>query len=292
MCVRVEAYALLNFFQNLKEGWGFKVTEQVLTEENNAALSRLTQIRQVVKANAFWATITIGTAIASCTFQVVRYQESIQGVLVVWPIIGLLFAIIKSGVFGVQWQRLNSSVADAREIFKKRGKILFNVAGLVTIMMTNIILLTTLLVKGVEVWHWTTFLSLGVALATMAVWYFYRRRSLDRQLLIIGVGINIIPTYLQGVSYIFRGAAGMPLGSALILMVMSFAMWRQSLPVYKGGTAAERRQRLKTALKEGKHTEVLLPKWDFICQLVAFGVCWGIATFILPYLGFGWWPFA
>lgn len=268
------------------------MTEQVLLEENKNTLSRLIQVRQVIKANAFWASVTISTAIASCTFQVVRYQESIQGVLVVWPIIGLLFAIIKSGVFGVQWQRLNSSVADAKEIFKKRGKILFNVSGLVTIMITNTILLTTLLIKGVEIWHWTTFLCLGVAAVTMAVWYFYRRRSLDRQLLIIGTGINIIPTYLQGISYIFRGAAGMPLGSAVILMVMSFAMYRQSLPAYREGTAAERRQKLKAALKEGKHTEVLLPKWDFICQLVAFGLCWGLATFILPYLGLGWWPFA
>lgn len=268
------------------------MTEQVLLEENKSTLSRLIQVRQVIKANAFWASITIGTAVASCIFQVVRYQESIQGVLVVWPIIGLLFAIIKSGVFGVQWQRLNSSVADAKEIFKKRGKILFNISGLVTIMITNIILLTTLLMKGVEIWHWTTFLCLGVAAVTMTVWYFYRRRSLDRQLLIIGTGINIIPTYLQGISYILRGAAGMPLGSAVILMVMSFAMYRQSLPVYREGTAAERRQKLKAALKEGKHTEVLLPKWDFICQLVAFGICWGLATFILPYLGLGWWPFA
>lgn len=269
------------------------MTEQVLLEENNnVGLTRLAQVRQVVKANAFWASVTISTAVASCAFQTIRYQESIQGVLVVWPIIGLAFAIIKSGVFGVQWQRLNSSVADAKEIFKKRGKILFNLAGLVTLMITNMILLTTLLMKGVEVWHWTTFLTLGVALATAAVWYFYRRRSVDRQLLIIGTGINIIPTYLQGVSYIFRGAAGMPVGSALILMVMSFAMYRQSLPAYRGGTPAERRQRLKLALKEGKHTEVLLPKWDFICQLVAFGLCWGLATFVLPYLGLGWWPFA
>lgn len=218
-------------------------------------------------------------------FQVTRFQESIQGVLVVWPIIGLLFAIIKSSMFGIQWRRLSASTADADDLFKKKGKVLFNVAGLVTIMMTNTIMLTILLDKGIDIWHWTTFLTLSVAAATMAIWYTARRRSWDKQLLIIGTGINIIPTYLQGVSYLFRGAAGMPMGSAVILMVMSFAMYRQALPSYKGDKHARRQ-----AIKAGKHPEVLLPKWDFICQLVAFGICWSIATFVLPYLGLGWWP--
>lgn len=249
------------------------------------------RIAEIVRQNVFWASITISTAIASCVFQVTRYQESIQGVLIVWPIIGLLFAIIKSSMFAIQWRRLSASGTDADELFKKRGKILFNVAGLVTIMTTNTIMLTVLLSKGIAVWHWTTFLTLGVAAATMAIWYSNRRKSWDKQLLIIGTGINIIPTYLQGVSYIFRGAAGMPMGSALILMVMSFAMYRQSLPEYAGETRHHKRQARSKAIKAGEHPEVLLPKWDFICQVVAFGICWGLATFILPYLGFAWWPF-
>jgi len=246
----------------------------------------------VVRQNELWTSITIGTAVASCVFQVTRFQESIQGVLIVWPIIGLLFAIIKSSMFGIQWRRLATSTMHADELFKKRGKVLFNVAGLVTLMITNTLMLTILLSKGVDVWHWTTFVSLGVAMITMMIWYTYRRRSRDKQLLIIGTGINIIPTYLQGISYLFRGAAGMPMGSAVILMVMSFAMYRQSLPVYRGESAADRRRQLRQALKEGKHPEVLLPKWDFICQVVAFGICWGIATFILPFLGLNWWPLA
>lgn len=243
------------------------------------------RILEIIRQNAFWASITISTAIASCVFQVTRFQESIQGVLVVWPIIGLLFAIIKSSMFGIQWRRLSVSTADADDLFKKKAKVLFNVAGLVTIMMTNTIMLIILLDKGIDIWHWTTFLTLGVAAATMAIWYTARRRSRDKQLLIIGTGINIIPTYLQGVSYLFRGAAGMPMGSAIILMVMSFAMYRQSLPSYRGDKYARRQ-----AIKAGKHPEVLLPKWDFICQLVAFGICWSIATFALPYLGLSWWP--
>lgn len=266
---------------NALEGQGLLKARQFLTDG---------RIIGVIKQNAFWAIITISTAVASCVFQVTRYQESIQGVLIVWPIIGLLFAIIKSGMFGIQWRRLATSKMHADELFKKRGKVLFNVAGLVTIMTTNTIMLSILLSKGIDVWHWTTFLTLGVAAATMAIWYSYRRRSRDKQLLIIGTGINIIPTYLQGVSYIFRGAAGMPMGSAVILLVMSFAMYRQSLPVYKGESAVQRREQLRKALKEGKHPEVLLPKWDFICQVVAFGICWSIATFVLPFLGIGWWP--
>lgn len=250
------------------------------------------RIIEVIRHNIFWAAITISTAIASCLFQVTRFQESIQGVLIIWPIIGLLFAIIKSSMFGIQWRKLSMSDANADELFKKRGKVIFNVAGLVTIMATNTIMLTILLSKGIEIWHWTTFVTLIVAAGTMVIWYAARRKSRDKQLLIIGTGINIIPTYLQGVSYLFRGAAGMPMGSAVILLVMSFAMYRQSLPVYKGKSAAERRKQLRQALKEGKHPEVLLPKWDFICQVVAFGICWGIATFVLPSLGIGWWPLA
>lgn len=258
--------------------------------EKYRLFSNAANITEVVRENWFWASVTISTAVASCVFQVTRYQESIQGVLLVWPIIGLLFAIIKSSVFGIQWRRLLRTSADTDELFKKRGKILFNVAGLVTIMMTNTLMLATLLNKGIDVWHWTTFATLGVAAVTMIIWYFYRKKSWDKQLLIIGTGVNIIPTYLQGVSYIFRGAAGMPLGSAVILMVMSFAMYRQSLPQYDGETKNHKRQARSQAIKAGKHPEVLLPKWDFICQVVAFGVCWGIATFILPSLGLGWWP--
>lgn len=73
-------------------------------------------------------------------------------------------------------------------------------------------------------------------------------------------------------------------------MVMSFAMYRQSLPAYADLSPEERRQKRKEAIRSGKHPEVLLPKWDFICQVVAFGICWGIATFVLPYLGINWWP--
>lgn len=248
------------------------------------------RVIEIIRQNAFWASITVSTAVASCVFQVTRFQESIQGVLIVWPIIGLLFAIIKSSMFGIQWRRLSSSSMSADELFKKKGKVIFNVAGLVTIMATNTIMLTILLSKGIAIWHWTTFVTLAVAAATMAIWYSSRRKSRDKQLLIIGTGINIIPTYLQGVSYLLRGAAGMPMGSAVILLVMSFAMYRQSLPVYRGESAADRRKQLRQALKEGKHPEVLLPKWDFICQVVAFGICWSIATFLLPYLGLGWWP--
>lgn len=263
------------------ENQGLLRARQILTD------SRLSEI---VRQNAFWASITISTAVASCIFQVTRYQESIQGVLVVWPIIGLLFAIIKSSMFGIQWRRLIRGNADADNLYKKKGKILFNLAGLVTIMTTNTIMLTILLSKGIAVWHWTTFITLGVAAATMAIWYSNRRKSWDKQLLIIGTGVNIIPTYLQGVSYIFRGAAGMPLGSAIILMIMSFAMYRQSLPLYEGKTKQHMRQARGQAIKAGKHPEVLLPKWDFICQVVAFGLCWGLATFILPRLSFNWWP--
>lgn len=215
------------------ENQGLLRARQILTDS---------RIIEIVRQNAFWASITISTAVASCVFQVTRFQESIQGVLVVWPIIGLLFAIIKSSMFGIQWRRLLGSDMNADELYKKKGKILFNIAGLVTIMTTNTIMLTILLNKGIAVWHWTTFLTLGVATATMAIWYSARRRSWDKQLLIIGTGVNIIPTYLQGVSYIFRGAAGMPLGSAIILMIMSFAMYRQSLPVYVGETKHHRRQ--------------------------------------------------
>lgn len=263
------------------EDQGLLRTRQILSDS---------RIIEIIRQNAFWAAITISTAVASCVFQVTRYQESIQGVLVVWPIIGLLFAIIKSSMFGIQWRRLLGADISADELFKKKGKILFNVAGLVTIMATNTIMLTILLQKGVVIWHWTTFVTLGVAAATMAIWYSARRKSWDKQLLIIGTGVNIIPTYLQGVSYIFRGAAGMPLGSAVILMVMSFAMYRQSLPVYDGETKQHKRRMRSQAIKAGKHPEVLLPKWDFICQVVAFGICWGVATFVLPYLGLNWWP--
>lgn len=248
------------------------------------------RILGVIRQNIFWTSITVSTAIASCVFQVTRFQDSIQGVLIVWPIIGLLFAIIKSSMFGMQWRRLADSEANKDDLFKKKARVIFNVAGLVTIMTTNTIMLAILLGKGIEIWHWTTFVTLAVALATMTIWYRYRLRSKDRQLLIIGTGINIIPTYLQGVSYLFRGAAGMPMGSAVILLVMSFAMYRQSLPVYRGTSAAERRKELRQAIKDGKHPEVLLPKWDFICQVVAFGICWSIATFLLPHLGVIGWP--
>lgn len=264
--------------------------EQGLLE--NAKFSNVRKITEVVRQNAFWASVTVGTAVASCTFQVTRFAESIQGVLVIWPIIGLAFAIIKSGMFGIQWQRLTHSTVSSDELFKKRGKILFNVAGLATLMLTNSILLITLLSKGIDVWHWTTYATLVLTIGSGIIWYFNRHRSSDRQLLIIGTGINIIPTYLQGASYVFRGANGMPFGSVAILLVMAYAMYRQSLPVYKGETAALRRQQLKQALKEGKHPEVLLPKWDLICQIVAFGACWGIATFILPFVGLSWWPLA
>lgn len=248
------------------------------------------RIIEVVRQNAFWASITVGTAIASCIFQVTRFQESIQGVLVIWPVIGLLFAIIKSSMFGIQWRRLSVADISADDLFKKRGKILFNLAGLVTLMTTNTILLASLLGKGIDVWHWTTFVTMALAAGSMVIWYFNRQKSWDSQLLIIGTGINIIPTYLQGVSYVFRGAAGMPWGSVVILLLMAYAMYRQSLPMYDGETRQQKRHARHQAIKAGKHPEVLLPKWDFICQVVTFGVCWGLATFVLPYLALSWWP--
>lgn len=259
-------------------------------EENLGSISRRALLGKIVRDNAFWASVTIGTALASCIFQLVRYQETIQGVLFVWPVIGLLFAIIKSGMFTLQWRRLKFADIQAHNRLQKQGKILFNLAGLVTLMLTNSVMLAVLLSKGVEIWHWTTFVTLGLAIGSMGLWYIHRRKGLDRQLLILGTGINIIPTYLQGVSYLFRGASGMPMGSALILMVMSFAMYRQSLPAYADLSREERRRKRKEAVRSGKHPEVLLPKWDFICQVVAFGICWSIATFVLPYLGASWWP--
>lgn len=248
------------------------------------------RIIEVVRQNAFWAAITVGTAVASCTFQVTRFQESIQGVLVIWPIIGLAFAIIKSSMFGIQWRQLTAAEEDTDELFKKRGKIVFNLAGLVTLMATNTILLTSLLGKGIDIWHWTTFVTLALTVTSGIIWYFNRQKSWGTQLLIIGTGINIIPTYLQGVSYVFRGANGMPLGSVVILLLMAYAMYRQSLPVYAGDSKKTQRHARSQALKAGKHPEVTLPKWDLICQIVAFGICWGLATLILPRLGLGWWP--
>ena len=254
-------------------------------------LSRWSQLREVARKEAFWATITVGTAVASCTVQYIRYQDTIQGVLITWPIIGLAFAIIKTCMFGVQWHRLKSAEIDADELYQKRGKILFNVAGLVTLMITNIILLTTLIDKGVEAGHWTTYLTLLIFTITATVWYFKRNKKLESQLLILGTGINIIPTYLQGFSYLFRGASGMPAASVVILIGMAYSMHRQSLPRYNGATHGERRTARRSAVKAGLHPEVLLPKWDLISQLVAFGICWGLATFIIPHLGISWWPF-
>jgi hypothetical protein len=260
-------------------------------EESIEGASRQSLLWKIARDNAFWTSITVGTALASCIFQLVRYEETIQGVLLVWPVIGLLFAIIKTGMFTLQWQRLKTADIQSNNRILKQGKIVFNVAGLVTLMLTNSVMLAVLLQKGIDVWHWTTFITLGLAVGSGVLWYLHRHRGLDRQLLILGTGINIIPTYLQGVSYIFRGASGMPMGSALILMVMSFAMYRQSLPVYAGLSLEERRKKRKEAIHSGRHPEVLLPKWDFICQVVAFGICWALATFVLPYLGFSWWPF-
>lgn len=126
-------------------------------EESLAGISRRALVGKIVRDNVFWASVTIGTALASCIFQLVRYQETIQGVLLVWPVIGLLLAIIKSGVFTLQWRRLKFADIQPQSRLQKQGKIVFNLAGLVTLMLTNSVMLAVLLSKGVEVWHWRRF---------------------------------------------------------------------------------------------------------------------------------------
>lgn len=280
-------------FKFVKKKGGTTLEQEIYagTGERLNRLSGWRRFWEVAQKEAFWAAVTVGAAIASCTFQYIRYQDTIQGVLITWPIIGLAFAIIKTCMFGVRWHRLTETETDAEELYRKRGKILFNISGLVTLMITNVILLTTLIDKGVEAGHWTTYCALFIFATTVIIWYFKRHKKIETQLLVLGTGINIIPTYLQGFSYLFRGANGMPAASVLILIGMSYSMHRQSLPRYSGVTPSERRTARRRAIKAGLHPEVLLPKWDFRSQLIAFGICWGLATFIIPHLGISWWPF-
>ena len=233
-----------------------------------------------------WAmrSVVIGTvivwigAIASCLLQLERQRVTVQGMLIIWPGNGLVTAGVKILMYGGLLLGLRKSMSTSR-VWTSRVQYALILTGAVLLTVTNIALLVNLLKKGVPVWHWTTQAALAIAIVPGLISLFgMRGMPRSAKLFVLLIGVNFIPTFLQGISFLLYGAKGMPWQPCVILVVLAYAMYLQALPQGKHRSWKERFIAPGYRMRLATNAEFLLLKWDLLVQLFTFGLCWLLAA--------------
>lgn len=222
--------------------------------------------------------IVCAGAITSCLLQLERQRVTVQGMLIIWPGNGLATAVVKILMYGGLFVGLGKAVRTPITWTSRMQCVLILLgAGLLTV--TNTMLLVNLLRKGVPVWHWTTQAALVIAIIPALICVFGMRvLPGSAKLFVLLIGINFVPTFLQGIAFVLYGAKGMPWQPCVILVILAYAMYLQALPQGKEFSWKERfivpNRKMHLATDAG----FLLLKWDLLIQLFTFGLCWVLAA--------------
>ncbi len=218
------------------------------------------------------ASLAVIAALFSCWSQLQRWSVTTNGVIMVWPIIGLAFASIKVGVLMVD-RSLGRQQGWTRNLL---------VSG--TLVLTNLALCAMLIHCGVAMWDWTTAAMLGlwgIGLTTL-IWH-WRHDTHHQRLVRIGTWVNVMPVYLQALSYLLHGAEGMPGFNLFVLQGLSLCMFASSAwPFDHGLSGADRRE----AFREGRFAFFRLTRRDLLAQS-AMSAAWlgaGSLGFALTWL--------
>jgi len=245
--------------------------------EESAASSR--SFRRQLLINRICLVLTLASILFSVVSQVRQHIISVQGVGLIWPLAGLFFASIKLLLVPAMRAGITAKVGSFAYILScKDVRYTRVICGL--LVLTNTVLLGSLLYHGVPVLHWTLYAVIPVWIGTAVWWFYHRKDSVEDKLLVIGVGVNIIPTYVQAVAYVFLGSGGMPWVNMIVLLVMALGMYFVARPQEVKGLRG-------AAFKEAsrRHPLFRLTRYDLFAQLV-MGACCFAARFLLP---LGWW---
>lgn len=217
-------------------------------------------------------------AIASCLLQLERQRVTVQGMLIIWPGNGLVTAGVKILMYGSLLLGLRRAMQTSH-VWTRRLQYILILTGAGLLTVTNVALLVNLLHKGVPVWHWTTKAALAIAIIPGLVSLFgMPGMPRSARLFVLLIGVNFIPTFLQGISFLLYGAKGMPWQPCVILVVLAYAMYLQALPQGKEHTWKERFIAPGRRMRLATDAEFLLLKWDLLVQLFTFGLCWLLAA--------------
>lgn len=217
-------------------------------------------------------------AIASCLLQLERQRVTVQGMLIIWPGNGLVTAGVKILMYGALFLGLRKAL-QAPPTWTRRMQYLLILTGAALLTVTNMMLLVNLLRKGVPVWHWTTQAALLIAIIPALICFFgMPGMPRSAKLFVLLIGVNFIPTFLQGVSFLLYGAKGMPWQPCVILVVLAYAMYLQALPQGKEFSWKERLIGPNRRMRLATDAEFLLLKWDLLVQIFTFGLCWLLAA--------------
>ncbi len=245
--------------------------------EESVASAR--SFRRQLLVNRICLVLTLASIVFSVVSQVRQHIVSVQGVGLIWPLAGLFFASIKLLLVPAMRAAITSKEGSLSYVLScKDVRYTRIICGL--LVLTNVALLSSLLYHGVPVLHWTLYTVIPVWLGTAIWWFRHRKDAVEDKLLVIGVGVNIIPTYVQAVAYVFLGSGGMPWVNMIVLLVMALGMYFVARPQEVRGL---RRAAFKEAAQ--RHPLFRLTRYDLFAQLV-MGVCCFAARFVLP---LGWW---
>lgn|GEM_PF-4798669 len=245
--------------------------------EEHAVNSR--SFRRLLLTNRICLVLTLGSILFSVISQVRQHIVSVQGVGLIWPLAGGFFAGIKLLLVPAMLAAVTAKEGSFSYILSCKD-VRYTRIICTLLVITNVVLLVSLLYHGAPVFHWTLGTVVPVWLTTGVWWFRNRRMPVENKLLVLGVGINIIPTYVQAVAYVLLGSSGMPWVNMIVLLVMALGMYSVAKPRELKGVKG-------TARKEAarRHPLFRLTRYDLFAQLV-MGVCCFAARFLLP---LGWW---
>lgn len=251
---------------------------QETAEDTSLPLGRL---MWAMRGKIFVTIVVIAGALLSWFLQRTKQEITTQGMLVIWPGNGLVTAVLKMVMYLFLIVQLRQVSAPFDRQCKRFEQVLLAI-GAGVLIFTNLSLLLNLLNKGVPPWHITTIAALaGVAVTVGICFLRLRGKPLGMWVFAVLVGVNFIPTALQGVAFLLYGMKGMPILSCGILLVLAYGMYLQALPksdsLRETLIAPRRRLRLET------DSAILVPLVDLVVQIFTFACCWG-AVKLLPSL--------
>lgn len=245
--------------------------------EEHAVDSR--SFRRLLLINRICLVLTVGSILFSVVSQVRQHIVSVQGVGLIWPLAGGFFAGIKLCLVPAMRAAITAKEGSFSYILSCKD-VRYTRIICMLLVGTNLVLLGSLLYHGAPVLHWTLGAVVPVWLAT-GVWRLRNRATpVENTLLVLGIGVNIIPTYVQAVAYLLLGSGGMPWVNMIVLLVMAVGMYGVAKP-------RELKELKGAARKEAarRHPLFRLTRYDLFAQLV-MGACCFLARFVLP---LGWW---
>jgi hypothetical protein len=215
--------------------------------------------------------IGAAAALGSCAAQVIRWSTTTtQGVILDWPVAALIYAGIK---VCIQWshRRVGSRA--------ERRQAKCSLAVSIVLVGTNTVLLVVLLHFGGDLFN-------AIVYATVALWLVGARRAylnwkeetFGQRLLRVAVYVNIVPMYLQGVSYLLNGVGGMPLWNLGVLETLCLAAFLVSAwPFDQGMKRSERR----AAFAAGGFVFYRITRHELFAQTF-LGICGLVSFYLLP----------